>query len=146
MRVPTCTGGGGMSPPALLGVGEVVDLHITARVGHGHDGFATFIVGESEYIRLRDGDPAVAIRRRTPADGVPEPGDLWRDIRGNRYFATGGDVVCFVAQVPTAGRFLHPWEEIHAGPNGPITLEYRPTAAIGDREEEVEEATDDDPR
>lgn len=65
----------------------------------------------------------ITYRRETPADGIPEPGELWADQVGCLYV---------VQLSPTAGRTTKlidvdrphetaaGWEDVHRGTTGPI--------------------------
>lgn len=72
----------------------------------------------------------VTVKRVTPADGVPQVGDLWRDAEGALYFAaTRGDakaIYFFSAEEHKYGNDSLDWAALHAGPYGPIQLEFRP--------------------
>lgn len=116
--------------------GETVDITIRgARVAYTIDNIdkqttSTFKIGvydnQDRYLTIPPNDlPNVDVRRVTPADGEPQPGDIWRDATGERYFAYGqrnnGVAFCSVIE----GNFRS-WQHLHAGSCGPITLEYRP--------------------
>lgn len=87
--------------------------------------------------------PRVQVYRRTPADGVPLPGDVWRDRSGVLYFArqAGYDSVVLVPQ-NAAGHEV--WLSVHTSA-GPIELVWRagtqpaPTAAAEPTPVEVDE-------
>jgi hypothetical protein len=122
-----------MTAPALtaqpaLQWGEVVDITITgARVSgpiHG-DTCVLFGVGD-DTISLSLGNPQATITRSTPADGVPKPGDIWRDQQGNTYAAMfAGSNRETVWLRPIDGGGAETWRAFHKGPSGPIRLVYR---------------------
>ena len=118
----------------LLQPGEHVDITIRgARVSHrlrigDRSRETTFIIGTDggadQYLTLPD-HPNVSVERRVPADGEPQPGDIWRDTTGERYFAYG-DSNGGVAFCSAIKGYTRSWTHLHAGLCGPITLEYRP--------------------
>lgn len=119
-----------------LQTGETVDIHITgAVVAFTIDGKTSFRVGEPgavedhrDFVSLHVDWPCVRIERGTPVDGEPQRGDLWRDAAGALYFAgtRGDDDLVFYGAEVRDSRLCWRWPDVHTGPNGPITLEYRP--------------------
>lgn len=121
-----------MSTPDRLDLqyGEVVDIHITgARTSSMMpDGSVLFEVGD-HVVSLRP-EPGVAVTRSQPADGEPEPGDVWRDQVGNAYAAIRADApllpdgaVMWLHRVDTG--HATQWQSVHKGPTGPIRLVHR---------------------
>jgi hypothetical protein len=119
--------------------GEVVDLTIRASVSYlDDDGSATFHFPRSEgdvdhYLKVHLANPNVTVSRSIPADGQPQPGDLWRDRHGKLYAAVmpsseleETELGVLLKPVDGRGRYA-PWEVIHADRLlGPIALEHRP--------------------
>lgn len=130
--------------------GETVDVTIRcAQVAFEPvGGRLTLIVGKNEAGHDRYVDlplDALDARRVTPADGVPQPGDLWVDAVGSLYFATGRrlagfDRVQLCAEDGGSQAYVD-WGSIHAGPTGPISLHYRRDPAP----EPTDEPAADDP-
>src|SRR5262245_42615475 len=113
--------------------GEVVDLHLSRLiVSHFFDGAASFVLphaeGEGDERRVKfltlylaDLPPdAVTVHRLVPVDGEPRAGDVWRNARGEEFFVLANGTV---ADIDGTGLS---WQEIHNGPDGPISLVYRP--------------------
>jgi hypothetical protein len=69
----------------------------------------------------------VTVERTVPADGEPQPGDLWRDGNGELYFArierSHPGVVLVDTSVIKSGRHYHQWREVHA--RSGLTLVHR---------------------
>jgi len=66
---------------------------------------------------------SVEYTRLAPADGVPQPGEMWADQVGGLYFAqarktSSGDVVLISDKV--SPNLYESWESVHRGPTGPI--------------------------
>jgi hypothetical protein len=62
----------------------------------------------------------IRFERVTPADGEPQPGEIWADQIGELYFAcTRNGKVMLVSLEPSPSYHLN-WEDMHRGPTGPI--------------------------
>ncbi len=65
---------------------------------------------------------SVEYTRLAPADGVPQPGEMWADQVGNVYFARishpRGVSLVNCDEPGTSG--VTAWEDVHEGPLGPI--------------------------
>jgi hypothetical protein len=66
---------------------------------------------------------AIEYTRVIPADGEPQPGELWADQVGALYFAqkrktSYGDVVLIGDKADT--NLYQSWGDVHQGPTGPI--------------------------
>lgn len=71
--------------------------------------------------------PAVRIARVVPADGEPQPGEVWADTAGATYFARlHPAAVPWVELLPSAGGPSVEWLVAHNGPSGPIERRWRP--------------------
>lgn len=117
--------------------GEHVRVTIDARVDVASP------AGTLLFLTLLDGAVAlqvdatasgVSVARVAPADGVPQPGELWADQLGTEWFAVserGGYGVCLHA---VDGR-AHPWREIHSHVHlGPIRR-VRPATPVATQDE-----------
>lgn len=109
--------------PALQ-PGENVDITIAGAVVAyvNKQGVPEFTAGTADdpnrFLHLPQ-TGAVTITRSAPADGVPQPGELWADETGRQFFAhrdAGFDLV----QLTTEDGYSYPWREVHTGPDGPI--------------------------
>ena len=111
--------------PTWLQYGEVVDIHITgARAKTGMpDGTVLFEVGEKLITLAPTG--TVSITRSVPADGEPQPGDLWSDQLGARFAAVNRDGNTRLVEIAPTDRLYWSWQEVHTGPTGPIRLVHR---------------------
>ena len=120
------------TPPPNWTPGETLNITIpAARVHHVDDEAETrWLIVQYRYagrecelhIPL---DGKIAIERDVPADGVPKPGEIWADRRGNRYFARLNDkgYVMLVPERDTGDRPISwlDWSDIHGDRNlGPI--------------------------
>jgi hypothetical protein len=63
------------------------------------------------------------LERACPADGEPQPGELWCDRHGYAWFVRDGG-----RMVSTTGRDF-PWTVVNAD-EGPLTLVYRPGPSV----------------
>ncbi len=121
--------------------GEIVDIIIrNAEVGFANtpDGHTLFRVGERgviednrDIVSLNVDKPGVEIERLVPDAGEPVVGDVWRDARGAIYFAGIRDRgIVFYDAVAHGSRICQRWADVHRGPRGPITLDYRPPSNL----------------
>lgn len=95
------------------------------------DGSVLFDVGPTEdhAIRLYPEDAQrIELARVAPADGEPQPGDIWADRHGTRLVAVRPSAnSSAVSLYPIAGEYTPTnWLSIHRGASGPIRLVHRP--------------------
>jgi hypothetical protein len=110
--------------------GEVVDITITGATVSGPIADRILYGVGDDTLQLTIGNPAITITRATPADGEPQPGDIWRDRQDIAYAAitnrvSGVDRVDLV-RIDGKGTNTH-WPFVHKGLSGPIRLVYRLT-------------------
>ncbi|GIH69486.1 hypothetical protein [Sphaerimonospora thailandensis] len=109
---------------------EVLQFTAPATVVSQTDNVVTLALrlddGPAELVTVRLDTHMVTLRRTTPADGTPQPGQIWADNRGEHYWATtDGDLI------DTKGR-RSLWTFIHEG-HGPITRVHPKPAKDGDQ-------------
>jgi hypothetical protein len=117
--------------------GEAVDVTIRGAVfayadpfgatfhypGRGPDGGV-----KDRYVTVDLADGTVRVERAIPADGEPQPGDLWRGGEGHLYAAVRKDLHPDPGLVNVStGTAFTSWRHVHAHPLlGPIALDHRP--------------------
>lgn len=119
-------------------IGEKIDAHIPGLIVKAvetdehseHDAtwvdltYCAMWPGHSDEVTFSLSLPVgagIEFQRITPADGEPQPGELWADRVDNLYFVqlgpSGGSAWLVDADVPTSGG---PWEDVHRSTDGPI--------------------------
>ncbi|MFY1669515.1 hypothetical protein ACN27G_06105 [Plantactinospora sp. WMMB334] len=112
-------------------VGERITALIRdARVEEADDsGRLVLTYGGNWRAVVHTGSGQVGITRMTPADGVPQPGELWRDQAGQLWFARGtADRVLLIgadAKTQHPGMTAMDWQSVHRGDTGPIRRIWR---------------------
>ena len=96
--------------------GDIVEVTIRGRFERVDDvGLADVLAGNWR-ARGHLRNEQVVVQRVTPAEGEPEPGDLWRDGKGELYFARkerGVGVVLVDTDIIASGKHYHQWREVH---------------------------------
>lgn len=106
---------------------ETVDIAIRgARVDHHADGELWIQVPGAKAGSLVPLTDAVSVTTVQPADGPAQPGDIWRDKTGRRWFAYDVDTTYDGRQVKLTNGHMQPryMKELCAD-YAPLTLEYR---------------------
>lgn len=134
-----------MSDVYAYQVGERVRVTIDAEIWEirpgGEEGVwpALLLQMTSDLGRARQavpiGWPSVQIERLTPADGEPQPGEIWVDQTGGEWYATGCSELGVVMCAPDGNREI--WTFLHQGEaTGPIRrvrpAPDEPPAALAD--------------
>lgn len=112
--------------------GEIIDVTITGLRVLAQDEYGLLLErrdGSTEALPLDDQTVATRV---TPADGEPQPGDLWRDVNGTMWFAFAdldedtGDYPTLMCSQDTysLGSAVEPRRVNHL--YGPLELVYRP--------------------
>jgi hypothetical protein len=119
-----------MSVTPELAVGERVRVAFDATVHHIVDDVVIFLLTSAHWtISLSSAAVEhLAITRLEPADGEPQPGDLWIDTEGVIRAAVAATYtgVPQVGLVNTRTGAYAPWRDVHTGLTGPIRLLHRP--------------------
>jgi len=115
------------NPADALQPGEVVNVELRgAAVGYGATDALVFEAvddaGERVYIHIPRRIKNLHIARSVPADGVPQPGEVWITQTGTRLFAfqngtAANRTTCLMDATTGTGRR---WHEVHTGDGGPI--------------------------
>jgi len=112
--------------PLVIGETANITLHDTTVVEVRGDRFVVDLQGHLIGIPRRTG--AVSVDRLVPADGTPQPGDIWRDGRGFRWHAVrvAGRALrgLYLVGASSDGELTR-WEDVNKA-RGPLVLEYRP--------------------
>lgn len=74
-------------------------------------------IGHGIYLDLPANHPQVTLTRGAPADGEPQPGEIWTNASGMLLFA---HLWMGAVHLMGEGSFGGPWADIHRGPMGPI--------------------------
>jgi hypothetical protein len=101
---------------------------VVERPDDPHGGYRLKLV-DGAHLDLPLADPApLSVRRLVPADGEPQPGQIWADRHGGEWFVTldhrSAEAYCFLRAPDGRAR---DWSDLHSGPDGPISL-VRPAA------------------
>jgi len=101
--------------------GEEVSINLTGKVFvHDAQGLILHRTGGGTYaVPVED----VEITRLTPADGIPKPGELWRDNLDQDWFCYTPDYLI------DANDQRCMWTDLNESA-GPLTLVYRPGPAV----------------
>jgi hypothetical protein len=115
------------SPAYAFQPGEIVDVFIGGTaVGYGGRNSHVFEVrdsfGERAFVHVPFDAAGLSITRSVPADGTPQPGEVWITQPGVRLFAyengTAANRSTWLMD-PTTGTSKR-WHEVHTGDAGPI--------------------------
>ncbi|HXG03238.1 MAG TPA: hypothetical protein VNO23_07515 [Candidatus Binatia bacterium] len=109
-----------MTQPAYQ-PGETVRVLIEGRVSPTSTSTTTIAVEHGDSLTVLDTtDPTVSVSRLEPADGRPQPGEMWADAMDNEYFAVGGWSDVGPNLYGSDGTH-YSWYELHRHPElGPI--------------------------
>jgi hypothetical protein len=102
-------------------VGDVTPAAVQLRIEVAGEPFWFWLPREAP-------DSQVWALRVEPADGPPQPGELWADANGAEYYATSrtwddaqGAATPVIYLVRATGQ-AEPWQQIHQGHRGPLWL------------------------
>ena len=118
-----------MNEPTQYTAGQVVDVTIRdAQVVRVVDGWLILDVGAGDAsvgVPMPDGalPDNITVKHVVPAEGEPQPGDVWRDPNGTLWFARSWypDVDAFDVDAPGRHRFAEVAER-QGQPDGPVVV------------------------
>ena len=108
--------------------GEIVDVLIRGAAVSYAGGRHRHVVelrdefGQQAFVDIPIGAAGLTVTRSVPADGIPQPGEVWITQTGVRLVAfkngTAANRATWLMDPATGTSYA--WREVHAGGNGPI--------------------------
>jgi hypothetical protein len=118
-------------PVPDLCVGEIVDMHIQAlqvMLVNQDDKGPRYMLATSEGAAIEiPRDLWFTVTRKVPAEGEPQPGEIWANRFGEHYYVQRqGTVGIRLVPATTGGNASFPWTDVHRAAEGPIHRVYQP--------------------